>query len=133
MNQINTRLSSEARAQFDTYAVKVGLDAGELARLLIVRELHTRRALPLLARRPVKNSSEKTGQRKLTAHFHKPDDVANFDKHADAYGLTRAAAAKLIFERELTEMWLLRALKWSPRARTSADERSSHNQPVSVD
>jgi hypothetical protein len=120
MTQISARLSSENRARFEEYADKVGLDAAELARLLIVRETRARRASSLLVPNPVTSATGVESRRKLTAHFHDPKDVAKFDKHAASHGLSRAAAAKLVFERELTEMWLLRALEWSPHARSAA-------------
>jgi len=133
MTQINARLSSRIRARFDEYSGKVGLDAAELARLLIVREIRTRRALPLLAHKAVRSASEKRGQRKLTAHFHNRSDVAKFDKHATEHRLSRAAAAKLVFELELTEMWLLRAMSWSPPALSSAAGGRPHNQPMGAE
>jgi hypothetical protein len=112
--QINARLSSTSRARFEAYADKVGLDAGELARLLIVREMHLRRALR--PDTPNRMAATTKGKRKLTAHFHRSGDVAKFDRYARDRGLSRAAAAKVIFERELGDAWLLQAFSWTPRA-----------------
>ena len=132
MTQINARLSSRIRARFDEYSGNFGLDAAELARLLIVREIRTRRALPLLRIKRLE-VLRKRGQRKLTAHFHNRSDVAKFDKHATEHRLSRAAAAKLVFELELTEMWLLRAMSWSPPALSSAAGGRPHNQPMGAE
>jgi hypothetical protein len=118
MAQINARLSPEIRERFDDYAAGLGLDAAELARLLIVRELRVRRiSMPGGNPQGPSKASTTTGHRKLTAHFHLSEQVAEFDRYANERGLSRAAAAKLIFERELREMWLAKAFSWSPRGR----------------
>jgi hypothetical protein len=116
MPQITARLSTDIRDRFDRYAAEVGLDASELARLLITREMRLRRLL-----RPANcqsnaagTPSRKYGERKLTAHFHMPSQVAKFGKYAHAQKLSRAAAAKLIVERELREKWLVKAFAWTP-------------------
>src|SRR5271157_1165308 len=109
MAQINARLSPRIRDRFDDYAAKLGLDAAELARLLIVRELRVRRILMSSNPQAPSKASTATGHRKLTAHFHRAEQVAEFDRYANAHGLSRAAAAKLIFERELRETWLAKA------------------------
>jgi antitoxin component of RelBE/YafQ-DinJ toxin-antitoxin module len=117
MPQITARLSPDIRHRFEQYAAELGLDASELARLLITREMRIRRVLQLSKcqsdanRRPAK----KLGERKLTAHFHLPEKVAEFDRHARAFNLSRAAAARLIVERELREKWLAKAFAWTPR------------------
>jgi hypothetical protein len=117
MAQINARLSLKIRAQFQTYASKVGLDAGELARLLIVREMRRRKILPSARRNQTEARLIVGRSRKLTAHFHHLATVDEFDKFADTFGFNRAAAAKLIFEHELGEMWLAKALLWTPEPR----------------
>jgi hypothetical protein len=113
MPQINARLSREIRKRFEQYAAEIGLDASELARLLIVRAMRRQRNLG-----PPMNSAKiqaRGVQRKLTAHFHQQENVDEFDRYALAMGLRRAAAAKLIFENELDERWLAHALLWAPR------------------
>jgi hypothetical protein len=117
MPQITARLSTDIRDRFDRYAAEVGLDASELARLLITREMRVRRLLRLAKRQPgaAGTAPKKYGQRKLTAHFHLPDRVAEFDEYARTQGLRRAAAARLIVERELHEKWLAKAFAWTPR------------------
>jgi len=113
MPQINARLSHEIRKRFEQYAAEIGLDASELARLLIVRAMR-RRWKP---RAPIKTAKADphTVQWKLTAHFHRQEEVDEFDSYAGIFGLRRATAARLIFERELDERWLAHALLWSPR------------------
>jgi hypothetical protein len=116
MPQITARLSTDIRDRFDRYAAEVGLDASELARLLITREMRVRRLL----RRKYQSGTARTafrehGERKLTAHFHLLDEVAKFGKYARAQDLSRAAAAKLIVEQELHERWLAKAFAWTPR------------------
>lgn len=113
MPQINARLSQEIRKDFERYAGEVGLDASELARLLIVRAMRRQKRL-----RPVTQivRPEVRGPLwKLTAHFHRQDDINEFDRYAAAQGLRRATAAKSIFENELNERWLAHALLWAPR------------------
>jgi hypothetical protein len=120
MPQINARLPRKFRALFDQYSAEVGLDAAELARLLIVREMHVQRIVPRRRRKPVTNRSASTPYRKLTAHFHHAASIAGFDRYARSHGLSRANAAKLIFEHELKERWLLKAFSWVPRTRGAA-------------
>src|SRR5262249_18566500 len=121
MAQITARLPLELRARFDEYAADVGLDAAELARLLITRELRNRRILRTKRRRAQSSSDKTKGDRKLTAHFHQSDSVAEFDKYVRTCGFSRRqSAARLIFERELDERWLLKALSWTPRIRRSS-------------
>jgi hypothetical protein len=117
MAQITARLSTDIRAHFDRYAAEVGLDASELARLLIVKEMRGRRLLS-----PAKSLSSAAGksakrrrERKLTAHFHLEKTVAEFGRYARAQGFSRASAARLIVERELRERWLANAFEWAPK------------------
>jgi hypothetical protein len=113
MAQINTLLSQRTRSEFGAYAKATGLDAAELARLLIVREMRVRKILSLGSpnvKNANKNNRARRGvPRKLTAHFHRKKDVVDFDRYAQQAALSRSAAAKLIFETELKEKWLLRA------------------------
>jgi hypothetical protein len=116
MPQITARLSPEIRARFGRYATEVGLDASELARLLIVKVLTVRPGTGPVSS-PSKETSRRSrnyGQRKLTAHFHQAKMVADFDSYARTQGLSRAAAARSIVEQELREQWLLRAFTWNP-------------------
>lgn len=117
MPQVTARLSPKIRARFEQYAQGLELDASELARILIVRELRVRRILRLQthpSERPAK-SLDKAKDRKLTAHFHSANIIAEFDRYSTAQGFNRSDAAKLIFERELTKKWLLKALAWDPK------------------
>lgn len=113
MPQINARLSQEIRKAFELYAAEVGLDASELARLLILRAMRRKRRLPLVTK--MARAEVRVTQWKLTAHFHRQEDIDEFDRYAAANGLRRAAGAKLIFETELNERWLAHALLWAPR------------------
>lgn len=113
MPQINARLSQEIRKRFDQYAAEIGLDASELARLLIVRAMRRRKRLSSPNNPP--KAQVRAAQWKLTAHFHRQEDIDEFDRYARSMGLRRATAAKLIFESELDERWLAHALLWAPR------------------
>jgi len=116
MSQITVRLSADSRDRFDRYAKEVGLDASELARLLILRALRRPNSLRPPKRAGSNDAPKRVNrQRKLTAHFHRVEIVEEFDDYARAKGLHRATAAKIIFERELAERWLARALVWAPR------------------
>jgi antitoxin component of RelBE/YafQ-DinJ toxin-antitoxin module len=115
MPQITTRLSPEIRDRFERYAAKLGLDASELARLLILREIRVGRLRRDKSRPSRRRAAHKRGsERKLTAHFHLADNVDEFARYAHARGFSRAAAARLIAEQELHERWLARALVWTP-------------------
>src|SRR5690349_10820966 len=106
MPQITARLSPEARQDFENYASSVGLNGSSLARLLIVREL-------MLSGKPPAADVERvvgSNDGKLTAHSCSPETVALFDVYASAQRLSRAAAAKRIFERELRDRWLFKAV-----------------------
>jgi hypothetical protein len=101
-------MSAEARDRFDRYASEVGLDASELGRLLILRALLRRKLVRRdAADEPISESRRrsriKPAHRKLTAHFHRVEIVEEFDAYARASKCNRATAARLIFERELTE------------------------------
>jgi hypothetical protein len=115
MSQITARLSPDIRDRFDKYAAEVGLDASELARLLIVREMRVRRLLGRSTSQPERYPAKKYGDRTLTAHFHLSEEVAKFDRYAQAQKLSRSGAARLIVERELRERWLAKAFAWSPK------------------
>lgn len=99
MPQITARLSPQDRESFEKYASSVGLNGSSLARVLIVRELR------LTGKRPPTDIGRRPGSEegKLTAHSCSEQTVALFDAYAKACGLSRAAAAKLIFERELRD------------------------------
>jgi uncharacterized protein len=115
MPQITTRLSPGIRSRFERYAAKLGLDASELARLLILREIRVRRLRRNHPLHPGRRVARKGGvERKLTAHFHLADNVNEFGRYANAKGFSRAAAARLIAERELDEKWLAKALVGTP-------------------
>jgi hypothetical protein len=130
MAQITARLSPSIRDRFDRYAAEVGLDASELARLLITREMHVRR-LEQLAKKQSKLSgaSPKYGQRKLAAHFHRAKKVAEFGRYAVAQRMSRAAAARAIVEWELHERWLVRAFAWSPKKVSEACGQARRTRP----
>jgi|GEM_PF-1836719 len=116
MPQVTARLSPKIRARFDQYAKSVGLDASELARLLIVRELRAPRVLRFQKRvsETHANTFRKYKERKLTAHFHSVDLIAEFDTYSTIHGFNRSDAAKIVFEQELNEKWLRRAFAWTP-------------------
>lgn len=101
MPQITTRLSPETRRKFELYAASLGLNGSALARLLLVRKL----------RQPM-GMGRKTDSEdgKLTAHSCDSVTVKRLQAYARAHRMSRAAAAKSIFERELTEQWLFKAL-----------------------
>ncbi len=114
MKQITARLSPEKRERFERYAEGLGLADSELARILIVKSLRMPVKLP-------KKLSAKSGRgkqvgRKLTAHFQDQQFVKKFDQSIAGLGLSRQAIARLIFERELEERWLARAMSWNYRA-----------------
>jgi hypothetical protein len=56
---------------------------------------------------------------KLTAHSCSAETVKRFQAYADARRLSRAEAAKLVFERELSERWLVNAMGWNQPPRRS--------------
>ena len=109
MTQITTRLSPELRRDFEDYAAGLGLDASELARLLIIRELKRRRILKNLKYRHL-SLLDGSNRIKLTAHFHGSEPIKKFDQHAKTAGLSRASAARVLYARELEERWLVKAI-----------------------
>jgi len=115
MPQITARLSPGIRDRFDDYATKVGLDASELARLLILREIHVGRLSRFAKSHPGRAGTPPKGkkERKLTAHFHQRlrRQVAQFSKRVRAARLSREAAVRILAEQELVEKWLAKALK----------------------
>lgn len=107
MPQITVRLSPRARESFEKYAASVGLKGSSLARMLIVRELGRRVKRPPCIAEPKPGAEEG----KLTAHSCSDETVEQLDAYADARGWSRAAAAQSIFERELRDRWLAKAMR----------------------
>ena len=105
MSQITARLSPGERRRFEKYALSLGLNGSSLARLLLQRELGG----PI--KRPVRFRGSEDG--KLTAHSCSAEAVRLLKAHADAQGVSKAEAAKFIFQRELRERWLSKAIGWS--------------------
>ena len=120
MPQITARLSPEARKEFEQYAASLGLNGSSLARLLIVRELGPRPNR--LSPRPTRRKAFKDPG-KLTAHSCSAETIAAFRDFADSRGPSRSAVAKEIFERELREQWLLKAIQLRPRKNGDNDAR----------
>jgi hypothetical protein len=106
MPQITARLSPEDRLRFEKYAISFGLNGSSLARLLLLRELRVRMERP----RDVVGRKRDSGYRKLTAHSCGAAIVKRLRAYAEARHVSRAEAAKLIFEHELSECWLLKAM-----------------------
>jgi hypothetical protein len=110
MPQITARLSPQARRRFEKYAISLGLNGSSLARLLLVRELQ----------RPMK-SPTRAGRRggsedgKLTAHSCSAETIRQLQAYADARRKSRAEVAKIVFERELRDRWLAKAIGSGPR------------------
>jgi hypothetical protein len=112
--QITIRLAPAVKAEFEGYAERLGLDASELAKLLIVRERNLRRLAAL--------SSNETPRRRrrlpgsggplptITAHLSTRAQVDDFDTYAKSCGLNRSGAGAWLLEKELQEMWLEGAL-----------------------
>ena len=108
MAQITSRLAPELKTRFTAYAAGLGLKASELAKLLIIRELHRKR----LVRAKLPEGSSRTGREmpKVTAHFSSPAKVRQFDAHARECGLNRGRAAAWVLGTELEERWLERMI-----------------------
>jgi len=103
------------KAKFYEYASTCGLDASELAKLLIVRERHRRRLKqlrrytpPILKPRRRKGSG--TPLSTVTAHLSSVTQVTEFDAYARICGLNRSAAGAWLLETELSERWLKKAI-----------------------
>ncbi len=105
MAQITARLSPEERRQFEEYATALGLNGSSLARLLLARALRQSVGAPSPIRRKGKGEGEK-----LTAHSCKVEAVSRFRHYAAAKKMSPAKAAKAVFERELREQWLAKAV-----------------------
>ena len=113
--QITARLRPEVKKQFEQYAEALGLDASELAKLLIVRERHQKRLAKLKdatkadlkLRRPIGD-----GERlpTITAHLSSVKEVEEFDAYVTKCGFSRSAAGSYLFEAEVRERWLERAM-----------------------
>lgn len=106
MPQITARLPPQARRQFEKYAVSLGLNGSSLARLLLLRQLWG----PVKGPSPGVGRKQGSEDRKLTAHSCSAETVKRLRIYAKARRISPAEAAKLIFERELRERWLARAM-----------------------
>jgi hypothetical protein len=112
--QITARLPAEAKLEFRRYAEALGLDASELAKLLIVRERYQKQLLRLVRADKVAERSRRGSSGRLetiTAHLSSLEDVESFDAYAEKCGLSRSSAAAHILEAEIREHWLEKAIK----------------------
>lgn len=114
VKQITMRLEAETKRAFHAYAARVGLDASELAKLLIHRERYRRRLQQLAVddAKPAERLRRRGGAQKasVTAHVSRPDQVSEFDAYAKMCGLSRDRAGAYLLEAELEERWLERAI-----------------------
>lgn len=113
--QVTVRLPPETKAVFEHYCEQLGLDASELAKLLIIRERKLRRLLALkTSGRCPKRQRQLRGEAialpTVTAHLSSVEQVAEFDSYARCCGLNRDNAGAWLLETELSERWLERAL-----------------------
>jgi hypothetical protein len=113
--QITARIQPEIKKQFEQYAESLGLDASELAKLLIVRERHQRRLAKLKEAGKVVQRSRRAygdGSRlpTITAHLSSVKDVKEFDTYVAKHGFSRSAAGAYLFEAEVRERWLEKAM-----------------------
>ena len=117
--QIAIRLPPETKAAFETYAAGLGLDASELAKLLIVRERTLRRLAVLQREGEVPKRKRQTRGRaidlpKITAHVSSLVQVKEFDDYAKKCELNRNSAGVWLLEKELSERWLEKSLSAHP-------------------
>ena len=109
--QITARLSPETKARFEQCATKFGLDGSELAKLLIVRERHQKRLKQAGKHQMDEPRRDSRGRRPtVTAHLSSVKEVRDFDAYARQCGLSRNRAAACLFEAEVRERWLERAM-----------------------
>jgi hypothetical protein len=113
--QIAIRLPAGVKAKFEAYAEGLGLKASELAKLLIVRELHLKRLLGQaklgrLPKKPRRASGPRREMAKVTAHVSSLARVAEFDQYAENCGLNRDRTGAWLLESELIERWLEKAM-----------------------
>jgi hypothetical protein len=115
--QITARLHLHTKQQFEQYAESFGLVASELAKLLIVRERYQRRLAKLkeagkVAQRPRRSASSGASKRlpTITARLSSAKDVEDFDAYVIECGFNRSSAGAYLFETEVRERWLERAM-----------------------
>jgi hypothetical protein len=113
--QVTIRLLPAIKTAFVKYAAGLGLDASELAKLLIVREAKQRRlaAMKRVGNVPIRKRQPRgsaVAMMTVTAHFSDVCQVEVFDAYAERCGLARGTAGAWILEEELKERWLQRAL-----------------------
>jgi hypothetical protein len=114
--QITVRLEPTVKTAFESYAAEYGLDASELAKLLIVRERYRKQLLKMSAAAELPERLRRPAGGRLptiTAHLSTVRDVEQFDAYAERCGLNRTGAGALLFEAELNERWLEKALRAS--------------------
>ena len=114
--QITIRLAPNVKLEFDEYASSLGLDASELARLLVVRESRQKRLFKLVStgQAPAKPQRQ-SGARKLTVTAHMPSvaDVTKFDRYAHSCQSNRNGVGAWLLEAELKERWLENAIRFA--------------------
>lgn len=118
MAQVNAYIDTAGKLAFEAYAQSVGLEAGTLLRLLIAREMRRRCLADLAARGEAPTARRQPhGQAvrdKVTAHYGRKGNnggtATDFANYAKACGTNKAAAARFLLDRELSEQWLGRCL-----------------------
>jgi hypothetical protein len=100
-------MTARQHAEFQAYAHEHELQVASLGRLLLIRAIRLRR-LPDHSLLTSERSVPKPN--KITAHLSNPGLKLTFAELAREAGLTPGAAAASIFEAELSERWLDRAL-----------------------
>lgn len=102
--QVHAYLDAESKLEFEAYAEALGLEAGTLLRLLLVREDRRRCLNPPGVTRRI--GPERT---KVTARCG-VELALRFAEHASRRGHNRSDAARELVLAELEERWLERCL-----------------------
>lgn len=106
--QIAGYVSCDERIEFARFAEQHGLAASNLLNMLVRRELRGQRlatlAITYRSCLPLRQCV------KVIAHLNTPDLNEQFAEHAEAHGLSVAAAAGVLVRTELTERWLAAAM-----------------------
>ena len=108
MKQIGGYLQPDEHARFKAYANGLELSNSSLAKLLMVREIRSKRLSDLKIEYP---SGARSGSRKrVTAHRPNESMKIAFVARASEEGLKPDHAASILFRAELDERWLEQAM-----------------------
>lgn len=113
--QVTGRMSSDERKAFGKYADALGLGAGTVATLLVIRELRLVRLAKLKVSPRFRQPKDTPAT--ITSHRIRDRQKQEFRDHLDRFDLSASEGLGVLCRAELQERWLETALADSKRVK----------------